>query len=124
MRQSGKGSGGGLGMNKNVRRGMSQGDRARAMNPKGATQVGTNRGNHATNSAKILRGDRAPVRGNRKPVNGPGGVPLGNALATNVGNGGPGAGRTLYGQGGSQGLHGPVDRGMPGLPSTKGQWPD
>jgi hypothetical protein len=34
-------------------------------------------------------------------------VPLGNELTTNVGKGGPGAGRTLYGKSGMQGQHGP-----------------
>jgi hypothetical protein len=35
-------------------------------------------------------------------------VKFGNELATNVGKGGPGTGRTLYGQSGLQGQHGPV----------------
>ena len=43
-------------------------------------------------------------------------VPLGNQLATNVGKGAPGAGRTLYGQCGSQGSYGPV-AGTPRPPS-------
>lgn len=44
------------------------------------------------------------------------GAPYGNQLATNVGRGGPGTGRTLYGQGGTQGTHGPI-AGSPRPPS-------
>jgi hypothetical protein len=36
---------------------------------------------------------------------------------------GVGGGREIH-KSGSQGQHGTPDRGMPGLPSTKGQWPD
>ena len=39
---------------------------------------------------------------------GVGATKLGNEVALNVGGGGPGAGRTLYGQSGVQGQHGPV----------------
>jgi hypothetical protein len=35
-------------------------------------------------------------------------APMGNTLTNNVGKGGPGTGRTLHGQSGSQGCHGPV----------------
>jgi hypothetical protein len=51
-------------------------------------------------------------------------VPFGNAVALNVGKGGCGTGRTIYGQAGSQGTHGTPAQGEGGLPSTKGQWPD
>jgi hypothetical protein len=51
-------------------------------------------------------------------------VKFGNELATNVGRGGPGTGRTLHGQSGSQGCHGQPAQGASGLPSTKAQWPD
>ena len=49
---------------------------------------------------------------------------VGNSVALNVKGGGPGTGRTLYGQSGSQGCHGQPAQGERGLPSTKGQWPD
>jgi hypothetical protein len=42
----------------------------------------------------------------------------------NVGKGGCGTGRTLYGQAGGQACHGQPSQGEAGLPSTKGQWPD
>jgi hypothetical protein len=38
-------------------------------------------------------------------------VPFGNQVALNVGPGGCGTGRTLYGQAGSQGSHGPTNPG-------------
>jgi hypothetical protein len=40
-------------------------------------------------------------------------VPFGNAVALNVGKGGCGTGRTLYGQAGSQGTHGSTNPGNP-----------
>jgi hypothetical protein len=40
-------------------------------------------------------------------------VPFGNEVALNVKGGGPGEGRTLYGQSGSQGVHGPTNPGSP-----------
>lgn len=122
MRQSGKGSGGGIGMNKNVRPGANQGNRARAIHEKGVSQIGSNLGNHVMGKGGRLHGAVEPVRGQRLPSGGPGGVMLGNENARSAGAG-PGAGRTIHNSGG-QGQHGPVDRGMPGLPSTRGQWPD
>ena len=41
----------------------------------------------------------------------------------NVAAVGVGGGRTIYKSGG-QGTHGTPDRGMPGMPSTVGEWPD
>ena len=40
-------------------------------------------------------------------------VRQGNEIALNVGRGGPGAGRTLYGQAGSQGTYGATNPGNP-----------
>jgi hypothetical protein len=37
---------------------------------------------------------------------------MGNKVALNVGKGGPGAGRTLYGKSGVQGQHGSVNPGQ------------
>jgi hypothetical protein len=45
-------------------------------------------------------------------------VRLGNDLATNVGRGGPGAGRTIY-RSGSQGLHGNVRQGEGSSPGRR-----
>ena len=101
-------AGGGIRSKNVTRQPVRYGERAREMHPKGVSQIGTQRANHSTNSSKILRKDIEPVRGELKPSGGPGGVPLGNEVAKNVGKGGPGAGRVLYGQSGSQGQHGPV----------------
>jgi hypothetical protein len=42
-------------------------------------------------------------------------APMGNALTNNVGKGGPGTGRTIYGKSGSQGCYGTPDRGETGI---------
>jgi hypothetical protein len=42
----------------------------------------------------------------------------------NVGAGGPGVGRNLYGKSGLQGTYGAVNRGEGRIANTKGQWPD
>jgi hypothetical protein len=77
-------------------------------------------GTHTTNrrTESDYRGE--PLHGGRsfQPT------PFGNEVALNVGKGGCGTGRTLYGQSGSQGMHSKPNPGMPGLPSTRGQWPD
>lgn len=98
---------------------------ARAVNPKWPAQVGASRGNRVQNSiegggGKVLTGVRAdPYKPpNFQPVK------LGNEVALNVGGGGVGTGRTLYGQSGSQGMHGKPNPGANDRPSTKGQWPD
>jgi hypothetical protein len=51
-------------------------------------------------------------------------VKFGNEVATNVGKGGPGARRTLYGQSGLQGTNGAPAQGLPKITNTKNQWPD
>jgi hypothetical protein len=81
----------------------------RGVNKNWVSQIGQSLGNHATESGKVLRGVRAdPYRPpNFQPVK------LGNEIATNVGKGGPGAGRTLYGQSGSQRQWGGVNPGNP-----------
>jgi hypothetical protein len=87
------------------KQGTRDGVAARGMNPRGVSQIGSSMGNHTANSGKALRGVVEPVRGATAPKGGPGGVALGNAAAKNVGAGGPGAGRVVYGSG-TQGQHG------------------
>jgi hypothetical protein len=99
---------GGLG-SKQVRKvGIAKGQPAHAMRPGGVSQIGSSTGDHATGSGKILRGAVEPMRGEQRRPGQPGSVELGNQCALNVGKGGPGVGRTLYGQGGTQGTHGSV----------------
>jgi hypothetical protein len=70
------------------------GARAEGIRPGAVSQIGT----------AIDPKARTPMKG---PMPAGGGVPLGNAIATNVGKGGPGAGRTVM-PCGTQGMHGPV----------------
>ena len=95
-RQSGTGSGGGLGSRNVVRPGVVVGARGREVGPRGVSQIGSAMGNHATETARKLSGAVEAVHRAPQPANGPGGVPLGNAVALNVGKGGCGTGRTLY----------------------------
>jgi hypothetical protein len=114
---------GGVGSKVNREVGVRVGDRARAGNVRGVSQIGQSLGNHVTETAR--KGQ--PVEnlyGAKQPAGGPGGVPLGNQVALNVGKGGCGAGRNLYGQSGTQGVQGPVNPGGGRIANTKGSWPD
>jgi hypothetical protein len=98
------------------------GSGSKSTRPAGVSQIGYQVGDHTTNrpGSSGYRGEKlhGPAERNFQPVK------FGNELATNVGKGGCGTGRTLYGQAGSQGTHGTPAQGAPGLPSTRGQWPD
>jgi hypothetical protein len=76
---------------------------------------GNKQGDHVTNrpGGTGYHGERlhSPER-NFQPVK------FGNEVALNVGKGGCGTGRTLYGQAGSQGTHGGVNPGTP-RPNTQ-----
>jgi hypothetical protein len=83
--------------------------------PHGVSQYGQMQGSH------ITRGGESDYRGEAKR-GGRGYEPPGmitNPLNTDR----PGGGRTIYSTG-SQSTHGSTNPGKPGLPSTKGQWPD
>jgi hypothetical protein len=89
--------------------------RAHAKNPGGVSQFGEAIGNKITHVA-----GNTPYRGD--PINAGRGYQ--NPVApTNMALSGPGAGREVMRSGG-QGTHGATNPGMPGLPSTRGQWPD
>jgi hypothetical protein len=110
MRRSGVGSGGGIGMNKNVQPSVRTGSGSRGTHPGGVAQLGQHVGDKATHGNSKGSGYRGePLHNNRsfQPV------PFGNEVAGNVGRGGPGAGRTLYGQSGQQGMHGAANPGNP-----------
>jgi hypothetical protein len=89
--------------------------RARGINPSAVAQLGAHVGDHITNKASTGYRGEPLVRGSgySPPVG-----PTDNVAACGVGGG-----RTVM-KSGSQGMTGQPDRGMPGLPSTKGQWPD
>src|SRR5690348_8775334 len=93
MRRSGVGSGGGIGMNKNVQPSVKTGSGSRGTRPAGVQMLGTMQGDHVTThggSATGYRGERLHNDKNFQPV------PFGNEVALNVGKGGCGTGRTIY----------------------------
>jgi hypothetical protein len=104
-------SGGGINSNKVVQRreATREQPRTRGVNPGGADQHGA----HMTKESAAT-----PLYGG--PSFAP--VKFGNELATNVGAGGPGAGRTTL-RAGSQAQHGPVAQGdrsqAPDVPATR-----
>jgi len=115
------GGGGGYGSRQHVEKPIKTGTGSRGTHPGGVAQLGLHVGDHSTAHGGAPTGYRGePLHNDRsfQPTE------FGNKLATNVGRGGPGAGRTLHGQSGSQGCHGQPAQGSAGLPSTRGQWPD
>jgi hypothetical protein len=80
---------------------------------------GAMQGNHATahgGSATDYRGEKLHNNKSFQPTR------FGNEIAANTVCK-PGGSREVMGCG-SQGVHGATNPGMPGLPSTRGQWPD
>jgi hypothetical protein len=76
----------------------------RKTNPATAGDFGKSIGNHASDNGR----PGGMVQRKDAPLHVPAKAPsrLGNDLALNVGRGGPGAGRFLHGQSGSQGTYG------------------
>jgi hypothetical protein len=88
--------------------------RAKRIREPAVAQIGGNYGDHTTNKGET----------GWRPKSIYGGAGYSNPVGpTNMALSGPGAGRKLYGQSGSQGCHGTPAQGI-GRPSTKGQWPD
>lgn len=77
------------------------------MNPKGVSQLGAHVG-EARAVEKLSAGTMKQV-------------PLGNAIATNVGSGGPGKGREIIGKSGTQGVTG---SGGPAKPEARPWYQD
>jgi len=112
-------SGGGLTSNKlkNVRQGTREAPKVRAANVKAVAEQGAMRGNHATDTGDFPFKREPLYQGaSFQPV------ALGNTLTTNVGKGGPGAGRTLYGQSGTVKQYGEA-AGAP-KPAGRDVWAD
>ena len=105
-------AGGGIRSRVVTQKPVRTGERARAMSPKGVSQIGSSLGNHVTERRQLVNPVER-VRGQLKPSGGPGGIPLGNEVAKNVGKGGCGTGRVLYGQSGTQRMHGSANPGSP-----------
>jgi hypothetical protein len=111
MRRSGKGSGGGAGMNKVVSPGYKVGQSAKAKNVKAVSQVGQSLGNHVTDRRQVVNPIEQP---GYDPIRGVGQVPLGNETSKQLSgaNAGPGKGRDVM-PCGAQGQHGSVNPGQP-----------
>jgi hypothetical protein len=109
MAMKGHKPGGGIKSRVNVSPSVRTGSGGRGTRPAGVAQIGNAWGDHVTR-----RGDSTGFTGeklhNDRNFNP---VPFGNAKALDVGTGGCGTGRTLYGQAGSQGTHGNVSSGNP-----------
>jgi len=108
-----KGSGGGgYGSRPHTEQSVRVGTGSRNARPAGVAQLGQMQGDHTTNrpGSSGYRGEKlhGPASRNFQP-----GGPFGNEVALNVGKGGCGTGRTLYGQAGSQGTHGATNPGNP-----------
>lgn len=103
---------GGLGSRnvKNVNQRL--GSNARGVTPAATGQIGSQLGNHATDSGKILHGARSPLL-TSMPAGG--GSRLGNAVAGSTTQG-PGGSRAAM-KSGSQGQHG----GVAGSPKPQGR---
>jgi hypothetical protein len=100
-------SGGGIQMNKNVREKVRAGPPStNLISARGVSQLGYATGSRMKEAGSYTTENSAlPVKQGTAAQ-----VPLGNQLATNVGGGGPGTGRTLY-RTGTQAVHGPVVAG-------------
>ena len=111
--------GGGIASKQHVTIPVRTGSGSKGVSPGWVAQKGQLVGDHVTREGSTgYRGEPKFTGQNFSPVK------FGNEVALNVGKGGPGTGRTLYGQGGTQGCHGQPAQGAAGLPSTKNQWPD
>jgi hypothetical protein len=104
--RSGHRPGGGIASKQHVSIPVRTGSGSRGTNPGGVGQLGNKQGSHITRGEESnYRGDPLHRGRSFQPV------PFGNEVALNVGKGGCGTGRTLYGQAGSQGTHGPTNPG-------------
>ena len=106
--RSGHRPGGGIASRVNVQPPVRTGSGSRGTRPSGAASLGQAYGSHITNKSDTgYRGPKFHDDRSFQPVK------FGNEVALNVGKGGCGTGRTLYGQAGSQGTHGSVNPGNP-----------
>src|SRR5215469_12898723 len=104
-----KGSGGGgYHSRQHVEKPVKTGTGSKGTRPAGVAMFGQMQGSHVTHGKDSdYRGEKLHNDKSFQPV------PFGNAVALNVGKGGCGTGRTLYGQAGSQGTHGATNPGSP-----------
>jgi hypothetical protein len=106
MAMKGHQPGGGIASRVKVQPPVRTGSGSHSARPTGVSQIGYPVGDHSTHrpDSTGYRGEKlhGPAERNFQPV------PFGNEVALNVGKGGCGTGRTLYGQSGTQGQHGSV----------------
>jgi hypothetical protein len=74
----------------------------RIVNPRAVSQIGQSLGNHSTEKSGRTNPTEKMYGANTQPV------PFGNEVALNVGGGGPGKGRNLWGKSGTNCVTGPV----------------
>jgi hypothetical protein len=98
-------------VNRNVvHKGQRLGQPAKGRNAGHVGQYGIKQGDHITHPTNNQLNYRGEPRFTSPPFNA--GQQLGNANAASMaGRGGPGAGRKIYGQAGTQGQHGPANPG-------------
>jgi hypothetical protein len=102
---------------RNVREvGVKNSTGPRAMNVRAVSQIGQSLGNHVTETRKVTD-PREVMKGRAMPS------VFGNAKALDVGKGGCGTGRTLYGQSGTNCVTGPVNPGAPNPGAKKPIFP-
>jgi hypothetical protein len=103
--------GGGIASRQHVQTPIRTGSGSKSTRPAGVSQIGYAVGDHSTHrpGSTGYRGEKlhGPAERNFQPVK------FGNEVALNVGKGGCGTGRTLYGQAGTQGTHGATNPGNP-----------
>jgi hypothetical protein len=103
---SGRKLGGGYGSAVNREVGVRTGRGAQEQRPRGVSQYGSALGNHPTEGSRKLSAASEKVQGARLPPQLS--QPLGNAVALNVGAGGPGKGRDYVSKSGSNCVSGPI----------------
>jgi hypothetical protein len=106
---SGNQKGGGYGSRQHVEKPVRTGAGSKSASVGGVGQIGASQGSHTTRGRSDTGYRGEPLYGGRSF----GPVKFGNEVALNVGQGGCGTGRTLYGQSGSQGVHGSTNPGNP-----------
>jgi hypothetical protein len=105
-------SGGGITSNKLVKPGVRAGARTtQKVDVGGVSQIGQAMGARRRDNVVTTQSSAKPMfQGNAQAA-----TPLGNELATNVGKGGPGTGRTIYDRG-TQAQTGPAAQGVAARP--------
>ena len=119
MSKASKQIGTGGARSKLVKVGVRTGGPNKRVGPGYASQIGSALGNHAQEQGQKVLRPQEPMYGKGPSLQ----SELGNAVALNVGKGGCGTGRTLYGKSGSQGTYGTPVAGNPARHPEPGERP-